>query len=545
MQTRWVVFASILVANAVAAMVLALLVSRRRNAQGSGSAVMLFMALALWTFAYAAITISSDMPAKIFWLKVENLGILSTPVFWFLFALRYSSKEKLWSKWYFQAALWIIPIISLAFLFSETWFSLYYQSIKPFDENGGPLVIGRGPWYGIQLILSYGLLIAGLVLFTWHMFRMWGLYRRQVLFFLVGIIVPVGVNLFYQVGAKASPQFYTPIDLTPISLTLTAGFISIGVFGLRMFDLIPIARNVVFENIPEMVLVVDAYNRVLDINRTAEEWLRKPAKEIIGYDLMKTLGLWPGLAVHFQSTNDVREEINVPGVPPRTLELIISPLRNNNGELEGRVILARDISGRKSMETELKNTNQALKARIAEVDALRAKLQEQTIRDPLTGLYNRRHLAVVLDDEVVHTQKTASVLSITVIDLDYFKNFNDSYGHKGGDVVLLAFARFLTNRVHEDDTICRYGGEEFVIVMPNTSLESALEQVQNWINSLQTKTFEYKGKTLHQLTMSVGIAAYPVHGADGEAVLQAADQALYQSKANGRNQVTVYAPVAE
>jgi diguanylate cyclase (GGDEF)-like protein len=289
-----------------------------------------------------------------------------------------------------------------------------------------------------------------------------------------------------------------------------------------------------------MLIVVDAFNRVLDVNRTTEAWLRKPAHEILGQDLMLIFSLWPGLAGRFQDTQDTREEIEVAGNPPRTLELIISPLYNTLGSLEGRIIMARDVTSRKTMENELIKTNQALNARIAEVDSLRARLQEQIIRDPLTGLYNRRHLTVALDDAVMQAQKKETPLALAVIDLDFFKKFNDTYGHKCGDAVLLSFAKLLSSKIQPHEIACRYGGEEFVIMMPGISLAEAAERAEDWRQAMETRTFEYNGQTLFHATMSIGIAAYPQHGQESEALLQAADQALYQSKGNGRNRVTVY-----
>lgn len=539
MEVRWVIFSSVLFLNTAAALMLAVQVGRRRSAPGSGYAALMFVALAIWSFTYAIITLSNNLETKIFWLRLENLGILTVPVFWLLFSILYTRNED-WLNRVTYAMIWVVPIVSLTFIFSDLWMSLYYPSVTPFDVSGGPLIVTRGPWYTVQLIFSYGFLALGLLIFIWHMLRLRGLYRNQILIFLAGIVVPVLVNLFYQAGSSLFSEIYIPIDLTAISFTITAGLISVGVFGLRMFDLIPIARTVVIENIPEMVIVVDAYNRVLDANRVALHWLQKPMKDIIGRDLMKVFSLWPGLAGRFQSMGDVQDEIEVSTDPPRTLELLISPLRNRYGALEGRVILARDITDRKKMETDLVKANQALEARINDVDALRARLQEQTIRDPLTGLYNRRHLSTVLDTEMTRAKHHTGTFSIAAIDLDYFKRFNDAYGHKCGDHVLITFARLLNSKAQRGEIVCRYGGEEFVILMPDVPLDVALERAEDWRQSLEKTTFEFDGQSLFPATMSVGVATFPLHGKDGDAILQAADYALYRSKSGGRNRVTVY-----
>jgi len=539
MPIQWVLFGGILMLNTTAALMLALLVSRRRTAPGSSQAAWMFLSLALWTFAYAMITFSRNLEAKLLWLKIENLGILGTPVLWLLFVIYYTRNDHKLPR-LIRYSFWLIPVVSWVLLFSGVWFRYYYAAVEPYSSNGGPLIIAeRGPWYSVQLIASYAFLAIGFVMLLWHMLRLRGLYRRQLYFFLGGVVVPILVNIFYQSGTELY-ALAVPFDLTPISLTITAGLTSIGIFGLRMFDLIPIARHVVVENIPEMVIVVDAYNRVLDLNRTAEEWLRRPAHEILGEDVMKIFSLWSGLAGRFKGGSEIREEIEVAGNPPRTLELLIAPLFGAYGNLEGRTIVARDITSRKTMENELLRTNQALKARISEVDALRARLQEQIIRDPLTGLYNRRHLSAALDEEVLRAQKNNVPLAVVVIDLDHFKKFNDTYGHKCGDAVLLSFGKLLSSKLRPGEIACRYGGEEFVVAMPGITLETAIERAEDWRQSMETKTFEYNGQALFHATMSVGIAVLPLHGQDSEALLQAADQALYQSKANGRNRVTIY-----
>ena len=120
------------------------------------------MLLALWSFAYAMITFSTSMEMKQFWLKVENIGIVSQPVLWFIFILSYTRQTR-FLKWPFIAMLCIVPVISLALIFSDQWFHLYYTSIKPLTENGGPLVIARAPWYWIQLAQSYALNVIGTV----------------------------------------------------------------------------------------------------------------------------------------------------------------------------------------------------------------------------------------------------------------------------------------------------------------------------------------------------------------------------------------------
>jgi diguanylate cyclase (GGDEF)-like protein len=207
--------------------------------------------------------------------------------------------------------------------------------------------------------------------------------------------------------------------------------------------------------------------------------------------------------------------------------------------LEGRVILAHDVTERKNVAEELRQTNAALEAEIAAKERLQAQLEEQAMRDPLTGAFNRRYLAEALDGEVARSQREGLPLSVMILDVDRFKQFNDQYGHRCGDVVLMALAEMLRHDSRRSDIVCRYGGEEFVIALFNTPLDAAVARAEHWREMFEGLIVAYEGRQLN-CTFSAGVASLRLHGSDGESILQAADQALYRSKAEGRNRVTVY-----
>ena len=538
MEHPWVWFASILIVNALLALIIAGLLMRARVTAGRNALALALVLLAVWAFCYAMITLSPSLEAKHFWLKLENVGIVSQPVLWFLFTLKYTNPDKS-IKGAWLAPLWIIPAISLILLFSETWFHLYYPATQVLSASGGPLVITRGPWYWPQLVQTYILYIASTIILLRWFFRNHYIYRRRLGLLVVAVLIPWLVNLFYQGVLTFNPAFTIPVDFTPISFTLSAGLLGAVVFGFRLFDLLPIARDVVMEHIPEMVVVVDAHDRVLDANHVARKWLGKTEKDIIGHDPMDVFRDWPQLVSRFLLTHETHEEIQVAGHPPRTLELIVTPIYSASNFLQGRVIVAHDVTDRKIMEDHMKQANDALRTQLAEIESLQAKLKEQAIRDPLTGAFNRRFFAETLDKEVARAAREDKPFSVVILDLDLFKRFNDTYGHKCGDVMLQSLAAFLAQNTRSGDFVCRYGGEEFVILMPNTAPETALERAETWREQYQCAVTEYRGRTL-SATFSAGVAGYPMHGTDGEAILYAADQALYQSKHDGRNRVTLF-----
>jgi diguanylate cyclase (GGDEF)-like protein/PAS domain S-box-containing protein len=285
------------------------------------------------------------------------------------------------------------------------------------------------------------------------------------------------------------------------------------------------------------VFVVDAHDIVVDANPVALQMLGKSMEQIIGKDPLEVFHDWPQLINRFLTSNETQEQIQIPGDPPRILELVVSPLYNQFKKLEGRVIVMHDITEHKWLENDLKYANEALTHQLQEINKLRATLQEQAIRDPLTNVYNRRYLAEFLNNEVARADRENSPLSVLIMDVDNFKHFNDTYGHKCGDIVLMDLANFLTENARQGDVVCRYGGEEFVILMPNANLEDAYERAETWRCNYAAKVIHYDNKAL-SATFSAGVASFPLHGTTGESILHASDHALYRSKSDGRNKVT-------
>jgi diguanylate cyclase (GGDEF)-like protein/PAS domain S-box-containing protein len=285
------------------------------------------------------------------------------------------------------------------------------------------------------------------------------------------------------------------------------------------------------DHIPELVFVMDAHDRILDANQSMEKWLGKSKEELVGRDPLEVFREWPQMINRILfSTEETREEIEIPGKhSTTTLELVVTPIRDpKTNQLNGRVIVAHDVTERKLLVNHL---NQLTK-----------KLLDQATRDPLTGVFNRRFLAEALDKEIAKAARENTSISVVMMDVDHFKKFNDTYGHKCGDSVLQDLANFLAANSRQGDIVCRYGGEEFVILMPNASESHAFERAETWRREYSAKGLHFEGQELH-ITFSAGIATHTTNNQKGEAILHAADSALYQSKSNGRNQVTLYQSV--
>ncbi len=541
MDIKWIIFAVILIVNAMTAFVIALLLSRRPAKPGLHSMTWTLIGLGIWSFSYAMITLSPTLEAKHFWLKLENIGIITVPVVWFFFTAKFTRLDKWLTGKPTMLLFWIIPAISLFFIFSERWFHFYYASTHIAMENGGPLLISRGPMYWVALSQSYLLEIIGMGMLIWRFIQSRLVYRRQMLYLIGAVTIPFLINIVYQLNPTLIPFFSVPVDLTPLFFNVTAILLVASIFGLSLFDLVPIARDTVMEHIPEMVFVVDAHDRVVDANLMAQKWLGKSINEISGQDPVEVFRGWPQLLNRFFFTEFSREEIEIPGTPTHTLEIVITPIYNRLNTLEGRVIVARDITQRKELENKLTEVNISLQNQLNENEILRAKLLEQAIHDPLTGAFNRRYFSEALDQEAARSARENIPFSILILDVDHFKQFNDTYGHKCGDIVLQALANFLNENTRQGDIVCRYGGEEFVILMTDVASDAAYKRAELFRSNFENMIVEYEGKEL-KCTFSAGIASYPMHASSGETLLILADQALYQSKANGRNRVSIYSP---
>ena len=166
---------------------------------------------------------------------------------------------------------------------------------------------------------------------------------------------------------------------------------------------------------------------------------------------------------------------------------------------------------------------------------LQEKLREQAVRDTLTGLHNRRFLEESIDHELMRANRHNQKLSVLMLDMDHFKRFNDTFGHDAGDYVLKSLSSLLVNGVRGEDIVCRVGGEELCIILPNTDGSAAMEVADKLCHQIRDLHLDFHGQSLGKLTLSVGISTYPVDAEDYESLMKMADVALYEAKEHGRD----------
>ncbi|OHX13927.1 hypothetical protein BI347_10715 [Chromobacterium sphagni] len=198
------------------------------------------------------------------------------------------------------------------------------------------------------------------------------------------------------------------------------------------------------------------------------------------------------------------------------------------------MLVMRDITQRRAAEDALKSANQQLIERLAQIEQLQAALRQQTLRDPLTGLFNRRYLDETFARESRRAERDNRPIAVAMIDLDNFKRINDSHGHQVGDQVLQALARLLQRECRAADIVCRLGGEEFLVLLPGSDAEQAQLRVEHWRDSFSRLSHSGQEQRFHT-SFSCGIAALPRHGRTLAQLYHHADKALYQAKAAGKN----------
>ncbi len=193
----------------------------------------------------------------------------------------------------------------------------------------------------------------------------------------------------------------------------------------------------------------------------------------------------------------------------------------------------------RTIREDLRASEQTLSQQLSDIKVLQAKLQEQASRDPLTGLYNRRFMDTIAGREIARCDRDHQHMAVMMVDVDHFKKVNDTHGHAGGDEVLKMLSALFLEKVRTTDVACRYGGEEFLLLLPGMTAEIAMLRANQWRSAFADRTVEFGGAPI-QCTISVGVSIYPNHGENMEELTRCADLALYRAKKQGRNRVILF-----
>jgi diguanylate cyclase (GGDEF)-like protein len=340
----------------------------------------------------------------------------------------------------------------------------------------------------------------------------------QSLLFLTSFLPPLAGNLVYLCGL--SPW---GLDMAPVMMGVSALIGYFAVFRLEFFDLVPMARSLVFNNMRDAALVTDMQRRLVDFNPAARELLPSLSSVKVGDDVATAFSESLSLQKVFSDPkHSQRIELEIHGAL-QYFEMRVLPLLLEKHQAGWAVILAN------------------ITAQVRQVHELRHDAET----DELTGVANRRSFATTMEREKARSIRYGTVFSVLVIDIDHFKSVNDHFGHATGDSVLAAVTNRIVSCLRSADLPCRFGGDEFAILLPETGSEDAIEVAERIRRAVAGDPVKMDSQDI-SVSASIGIATFDAERtSDWEQLLDEADQALYRAKAEGRNQIAVAHPAAQ
>jgi len=403
--------APLLIAAAISA-VLAFFAWRRRPAPGAVPFMSLMLAVAVWSAGYAFELSSVDLPTAIRWLKVEYVGIVAAPLTWLIFVLDHTGRE----KWLTRRNLGFLsagPLATLALAWTNELHGLLWHDMK-LDTSGSFswLSYSFGPWLWGYTAYSYLLILLGALLLIRTFAHAPRLYRVQAWALVAGALLSLVGDGLSILGLSPFPRLY----LTPFSFVVLGLIIAWGFFRLRLLDITPVARNAVIEILIDGVVVLDAHNRIVDLNPAAEAIIGYPAAKLIGRSAVQLLSGQSDMVERYRDVEQAHAEIalvvplaqgislngepapaRASGLPAgqptpadeeigrRYFDLRITPLRDWRGHFRGRLIVLRDITEHRETETALRRAKEAAEAASQAKTTFLANMSHE-LRTPLTSV---------------------------------------------------------------------------------------------------------------------------------------------------------------
>ncbi len=544
---------------------------RREEAPATRPFTLLMGAIALHAAAGAIGTASVARSAIVFWATVEVVLFSAVTALFFTFSLHFTDRGQ-WiarRRW----KIWLIPCFNIGLAMSNRWHHWLWTDFVPvtdshvLDFQNGPVHFWLAAW-------SYIYMITGTLLVVRKALRVEKIYRRQAAMVVLGAIAPAVAGSLYLVDIVPPG-----INLLPMSFLFTGIVYVFSLLRFRLFDVLPIARDKLIENMSDSVLVLDGDDRVIDMNPAAWIFTQRiaPVKEqsdarptpYLGQPVNQVFQGCPSLLKYCKADCSTEVLINICQHPPLHIALQLTILSDTKAlkallqtrrhqKPSGKLLVIRDVTDVYETQAALKQTNitqhqtqkvlsrtnKILLDRLLKIEALQTQLKEQATRDSLTNLFNRRYFDEALFSEFTKARRSHTPLSVLLVDLDNFKSINDTYGHQAGDHVLQTFASIMRQQVRISDIASRYGGEEFILAMPGMTFAKALQRAEKLRTIIKETKIEYKG-SLIQVTISGGVGALPEWCGNQEGLISAVDKALYAAKTGGRDRICSIGPFAE
>ncbi len=526
-----------MVAVAIFALLIAFAAWRRRVTPEARYLAFMELAVAESSIALAFAYAVRNTALTTFWTQLAYPGLILTMLLYLFFIMEYTQHSG-YVNGYTVALLLIIPVLTMFAVALNDKFHLMWVAAT-INPDTLLTVLVPGPWYWVFIDYTFLMIMAACVL----LYR--SIYVDRTLSASRGNLLLVATVLGGAVGLSKAffPAFLPGFDLSPLGAALTGGFLGWGIYRMGLLGLVPIARAKLVDTMMQGMLVLDLKDRVIDFNPAAQHLLSINSQKILGVPVYRLVRNWAEVERRFGDVAVLPDEAasGDSAAPLRYIAVTVIPLQDNSLRPAGRMFVLQDITQRHAIEEALARANQLLQQQLAENQALQEKLRAQAIRDELTGLHNRRYLMEILPRELARSRRAGECLSVVMLDLDHLKEINDTAGHAAGDFMLQKLAGLLNRDTRGSDVTCRYGGDEFVVLLPNTTLDEARRCTERWRAAFQDQRPAYNGRPVHS-TLSLGIACFAEGKESPDDVLAAADRALYMAKAAGRNCVAVWRP---
>lgn len=491
---------------------------RRRFVRGALWFSLFMLAVSIYVTGYFFELSSADLPAILFWNKVQYIGILLLPPFCLLFALHFSQKNAGVNRWVYLV-LFLIPVLLFVLKLFDGSLRLFYSEVDV--DVSGPiplLVFSPGPAY--YFTAMYNLILLSYGTFQVYAARRYSspLYRKQTSI-MVGFGFVILIIYMIYLSDYRPFAFLENIDFSPFGFTAWALAISYAILRYRLFELVPFAREKLIETLTEGVLVFDGEYRLVDGNPAS--------RGIFGWDQVPT-GLamdqvfsgWLGPEGNVKEINNALqkgvnsiETCRIIAGNPSWFDINVTILQEGEGEIEGRLLVLHNITARKLIEKELRDLS---------------------LEDELTGLKNRRGFFTLANQMIKMVARMKLSAALVYIDLDGLKNINDTLGHSQGDRAIITVGRTLAAHCRSSDVVSRLAGDEFVLMAIGSEedfSEIIAARMEKILDSLR-REIDFPGG----LSFSYGVAHCKSSDRYSlEDLLSQADQAMYEQKLNKKS----------
>jgi PAS domain S-box-containing protein len=353
---------------------------RRRDNRSAFLLSLLSLALTQWLVFYALQISGANLQTKVFFGEFKYIGVAFTSLLWLFFARQFANHGSLNLTRLQIGILSVVPVLTSLIATTTRWHGLFWSNPEWLQVGTfSDFDVTYGPWYWVHVAYSYLMILAGTVLVFRSLGQRQGLHRRQAIVLIAAVLAPWLGNILYFSGLSPVPY----LDLTPFAFTITVVFITWAIIGFRLVGLAPIARDLVVDEMKDGMIVIDAQGLLVDINPAAARMIGTSASQAVGRPLAATLAAWPQLVERYRNVTDVLEEIPVDD--ERWVELQISPLRDKRKKFLGRVIVLRDITTRKQIETALSFALEQTREASRLKSHLLARVSHE-LRTPLGGI---------------------------------------------------------------------------------------------------------------------------------------------------------------